>query len=624
VSPGHVRVEIVVEEGPPTRTRAVRIEGLEGLPPEMADGVRAAAARALPAGGRFDEELYAHSKDAVSRSLTDEGYAYATVASDAQIDLVAHAVDYRFTVKPGPSAVFGPITFVIDDEGGKGPTIQEAPLRRSLNLKPGHPYSTAAIDTATQALFDLEVLSSVQIVPTLSDPPQRVVPLTVRVQPTKLRSIRAGGGLEFDEIKTELHGLVGWEHHDFLGDLRDFSVDFKPGVVLYPTRLASPIVAPTAWLPEERLRFQLRQPAFVEARTTGFVRPELNVFPMLVSANTPDPASPVLGYVEPKGTVGVDRRFGKHVFVTVGHNLQGEIPFAYPFVQTDHLTSPLPSVVLSVIQIQGSLDFRDDRVHPHAGVYLSSDLQFAGGPLLGSANDIRWQPEVRGYVPIARGVTLAARSSVGMLFASNYGVYVHGGLPTPVPNAGQSLYETVDRDIEITLFRGFFSGGPSSNRGYPVRGIAPHGVVPFLSPATQTSLSGKGPTCVPGNFSQDCAVSIGGFSLWEASVELRFAFNGPLGFALFCDSGDVAAKEVEFRFDHLHLSCGAGARLDTPVGPIRLDVGYRFPFAQVLGFSTEGDAANHDHTEGSQPWLFGFGGHPGVPMAISFGIGETY
>ena len=32
-----------------------------------------------------------------------------------------------------------------------------------------------------------------------------------------------------------------------------------------------------------------------------------------------------------------------------------------------------------------------------------------------------------------------------------------------------------------------------------------------------------------------------------------------------------------------HLSCGGGARYDTPVGPIRLDIGYRIPGLQYPG-----------------------------------------
>jgi outer membrane protein insertion porin family/translocation and assembly module TamA len=625
----HVRVEIVVDEGPPTLNRELRVDGLESLPPEIASEARNAAAQALPRGTRFDEEAYAKARTAVARALTDHGYAYAAVQTDAQADLAAHSIDYVFSVKPGLAAVFGAITIVDAQATAQGgaPPFEEAALRRALDITPGQPYSTAEIDAATQALLDLEVLSAVQIVPQLADPPAPVVPLTVRIEVAKLHEWRLGGGIEFDEIKTDLHGLVGWEDHDFLGDLRDFSVDFKPGVVLYPMRVNN-IVVPENPLPEERLRFELRQPGFLEARTTASFRPEMNVFPMLITPNPPSGA-PVLGYAEPKESVALDHRFGKHLLVRASHSVQGEIPFQYT---TIGLAQIPPGVVLSFLQLVTTLDYRDDPVHPREGFYLSNDLQVAGGPIFGgapilggSASDVRVQPEARGYVPIAKGVTLAARGSVGFLFAYNYGDYVQNHLAqdlNPNPNSHDYLYNRVDRDIEIAYFRGFFSGGPSSNRGFPLRGIAPHGVVPFLSPVTlQSQYTAGGLTCIPGQPTYDaskCAVPIGGFTLWEGSIETRFDVSGPLGAVLFCDAGDVAAGQGTIRLDHLHLSCGAGARYDTPVGPLRLDVGYRIQPLQVLGFQSEGDALNADRLEGSQPLLFG------LPLAVSFSIGETY
>src|SRR6202035_5829122 len=123
--------------------------------------------------------------------------------------------------------------------GPRKQEIPEAPLRRAIDIRPGQPYSTAEIDSSTQALLDLEVFSAVEIAPTLPEvpPADHVVPLTVKTEPTRLRQITLGGGVEIDEIKTDLHLIAGWEDHNFLGGLRDFNVTFKPGVVLYPVRI---------------------------------------------------------------------------------------------------------------------------------------------------------------------------------------------------------------------------------------------------------------------------------------------------------------------------------------------------------------------------------------------------
>ena len=147
---------------------------------------------------------------------------------------------------------------------------------------------------------------------------------------------------------------------------------------------------------------------------------------MLVEPN-PDPTQPVVGYVEPRGAVGVDRRFGKHFIASLAQNVQGEIPVRLHPVAP--IAQPLPTILLSYPQLITTLDFRDSTVHPHTGFYLSNDLQVAG--LGGSARDVRVQPEARGYVPIARGVTFAARGQVGFLFAQNYGDYVQNHLSQP-------------------------------------------------------------------------------------------------------------------------------------------------------------------------------------------------
>ena len=326
VASAHVRIEIIVDEGRPTLNRNLRMVGLEGLPPAVANAATTAAKAAIVKGLRFDEQKFKDSEAAVKKALTDRGFAYATVDSQVELDIGEHAADYGFRVVPGPTAVFGPITFTGLDPDRAGPRkqeIPEAPLRRAMAIREGTPYSTAELAAATQALLDLEVFSAVEIVPTLSEPPapDHAVPLTVRVQPTRLRQITLGGGIEIDEIKTDLHLVVGWEDHNFFGGLRDFSTTFKPGVVLYPLRIDN-LKGPVQPLPEEWFKAELRQPGFIEARTTGFIRPQFNIFPLLVEVDPPADA-PVVGYREIKVPIGVDRVFWKKLYVGLDYTLSG-------------------------------------------------------------------------------------------------------------------------------------------------------------------------------------------------------------------------------------------------------------------------------------------------------------
>ena len=589
----HVRVEIVVEEGEPVLVRNVRVVGLDDVPRDIADVARRAAEDTLKEGAPFEEEAFEKALGAVRRALSDRGYAYAKVKNEATVDIVQHKADILLTATPGEPCVFGPIT--IEGLGG----LPEKPVRRALDLEPGERYSEAALDAAQQAVLDLGVFASVDVAPDLPDPgdgssrAERVVPIKVKLEPSRLRTVRLGGGIEFDALKTDVHGIFGWEHRNFLGGLRTFSVHFKPGVVLYPLRINN-LEAPNRILPEERLRLDFRQPGFLEARTNAFIRPEFNVQALLLNPDPP-PNQNVIGYAEVRNGIGLDRMY-KRFFAAISHNLQG----AYPFVYVGQRDPTLGPLFISYPELITSLDFRDNRVHPRKGIYLLNTLQVAGGPFGGQADDLKVQPDLRAYVPITKRVVFAVRGSVGFLFPRNYGEQVR---------RHPSVFEASEartRDYQLTFFRGFFSGGPTSNRGYPLRGVGPHDIVPFISPDIEVQR-----LSIACGRDVDCRTPTGGFTLWEASAEFRFKVTGPLSAATFCDASDVSPRTTDIRLNRPHLSCGAGGRYDTQVGPVRLDIGYRIPGMQVIGGLPPDER---------RPETFPLG----IPIAVSLGIGEAY
>ena len=585
----HVRVEIVVEEGEPVIVRSVRVDGLDNVPKDIADIARRAASSTLKEGTPFEEEKFQDALGAVRRALSDRGYAYAKVKNDATVDIVQRKADVILTATPGEPCVLGPVT--IEGLGD----LPEKPVRRALDLAQGEPYSEADLDSAQQAVLDLGVFASVEVAPDLPDPPRadRVVPIKVTLEPSRLRTVRLGGGIEFDALKSDVHGIFGWEHRNFFGGLRSFSVNFKPGVVLYPLRINN-LEAPNRLLPEERLRLDFRQPGFIEARTNAFIRPEFNVQALLLNPNPP-PNQNVIGYAEARNGIGVDRTY-KRFFASISHNLQAAFPFVY-VGQRDPTLGPL---FISYPELITSLDFRDNRVHPRKGIYLLNTFQVAGGPFGGQASDVKVQPDLRAYVPITKRVVFAVRGSLGLLFPRNYGNQVR---------ERPSVFEASEartRDYQLTFFRGFFSGGPTSNRGYPLRGVGPHDIVPFISPDIE--IQRLSVACGGG---VDCRTPTGGFTLWEASAEFRFKITGPLSAATFCDASDVSPRTTDIRLNRPHLSCGAGGRYDTPVGPVRLDVGYRIPGMQVIGGLPPDER---------RPETFPLG----IPIAVSLGIGEAY
>ena len=342
-----VRVTVEVEEGRPVVVEEATIVGDEAVDARARQRLRRAITRVLPKGDRLDEDKLEEAEKAAVKVLASRGHPGARVQRHAEVDLASATARITFTVTPGPVARVGAIEWKGAEE------LPEEKLRAVFGVKEGDVYSSDDLEEARQALLDLGVFASVTIAMDTKDLEwTKVVPLTVTCEVSKLRAVLAGGGFEFDSLKTDVHGLIGWQSSNFLGGLRRLEVRFKPGIVLYPTRFPE-VQTPKKILVEERLNLTLRQPAFLESRTTGLVRAEYNIYPVLLpGATTQD----VLGYHEVRGTVGVERTFFGRLFVSPQYGAQGNFPFDYLGT-----TQGTETLIISYLDLFSFLDFREIR-----------------------------------------------------------------------------------------------------------------------------------------------------------------------------------------------------------------------------------------------------------------------
>jgi len=513
---GRVKIVLRVREGAPVRVASVKVEGLEGAPEARAR----AGALELEAGQVFAWAAYDASRARLLTALGETGYAAATVKQEARVRANEGTAEVTYRVEPGMRYRFGPVTVT----GTVAVPEEKVAARAARLVRPGDWYDERLLDRMQSRVFELGVFAGVRVNRGTPDPAQGVVPIEVAVREAPFRTVRTGPGFGFESTRWELLGQASWTHRNWLGDLRQLTLDARGGY---------------AWLPNP---FSPYREGAVGKAAAGFSQPGIlgDAVDFTTSVEVEKTLEQAYDSISEKFRIGTPIRPAPRWMFAPSYNLEvyqlRDVAGAGGRPLEEVQTCPDELCILSYLEQRVSWDGRDHPVFTTDGLFVSVALQegFPAGGL--GYTFLKFSPDVRWYHPLGRGAVLAVRARFGAF------VPIHEKESAPI----------------VALF---MAGGAGSMRGYGAD---------RLSPMVQDE---------EGDW-----LATGGNGVAEGSVEVRKTLAGSLVGAVYLDAGNVSgASGVPNEFltaldpSLLQYAIGVGVRYRTPVGPFRADVAFRLP-----------------------------------------------
>jgi outer membrane protein insertion porin family len=393
----------------------------------------------------------------------------------------------------------------------KGATrVREKAIRRQLKIASGDIYNEKRLTDSVDAIYGMGMFQSVT--PRALNPEADGEPLRIEfeVQERKPRTLRLGGGVSTVE---GFRVLAAWTHRNIFGGAERLTLSASVATFY------------------QNLQQQLSTPFFVAPRTTltqtFFVRsqaeitfPPFNLIKDALDVVDPQPGFDLLSI---GGGVRADHKFTASVSAAVGVEVSwndfSNVDTA--FLEEDELADVQDNILfIQFTEVQ--YDTRNSTLDPTRGVFLRGRLDNSSSAVLSDVSFVKVVVEGRHYLRLWDAVILATRLEIG-------GIEPYG--------------DSTDVPINVR----FFAGGPGSVRGFKLNRLGP--------------LDANGDP-------------VGGKSLIDGSVELRFPVYGPVGAVLFVDFGNVFQDSFTYKLDELRYSVGPGLRYETPIGPLRVDVGF--------------------------------------------------
>jgi len=554
-------IRIVVEPGARIMIDRVVVTGNH----EIATGTLVKAVRSAAAGPLYE------------RQVDDDREAVLTLCAELGFQLAR--VDARTT----PS---GPGTVLLEFDVTEGPRIvvdhvlvvgnlriSTATIRRQLAIAEGDPLSPGALAESRRRLASLGLFRRVRILDRQSGAPaRRDVVVAVEEAPattvsygvgveggTRVQHVGPQGDQATEGIEIVPRGFFEIGRRNLWGKNRSVNLFTRASVRRRDQPVGSPDGGGGFDFREYRVISSFREPAVIGPRTefvaTGFLEQGIR---SSYSFNRRGVATE-LAY-----------RLQRNLSVSGRYSLDKSRVFDQRLTEDELRTIDrvFPQVRLSSLSSSLTRDTRDDAIDPSSGVLIIVDGELAAQRLGSEVGFLRTY--VQGFAfrraPGTRRVVLAGAARLGLSAGFARDVVIEGDDGLPIV--------TTVKDVPVS--RRFFAGGDSTHRAF---GNDRLGAPDTLDPDGDPK---------------------GGRALLLFNGELRVTLTSWLSAVGFVDVGNVFASADQVDLADLRAGLGTGLRVKTPLGPFRVDVGFKL---------NRRDFANGARERG---------------YAIQFGIGQAF
>ncbi len=538
---GLVNPIVTIKEGPRVVVGSVTIAGNQAVKTD--DLLRTLT---LKTGEPYYGPTAVHDRDALQAAYLNAGYASVdvTVPPVTSVAVTGGArADIVFSVVEGPQTIVERI-FITGNL-----KTDPAVIQRELRLKPGQPLGLEDVTESKRRLSALGLFSRIQI-STVShgDPSSRDVIVTV--EEAQRTTIGYGGGLQVDQIsRTNAQGFAqqGYEFapRGFF-EIGRRNIGGHNRSVNFYTRLS---------LRPNNGEINSSQFGFSEYRVVGTYREPLafrNYGDLIGTAAVEQGVRTGFNFSRKGLNAELTHRLSPKIRGSARYSFGTTRIFDDTLAEADQLTVDrvFPQVRLSTFSGAAARDTRDDPLEPQHGTLLSLDGTLAARAI-GS--------EVGFTKTFLQGFVYKNLGTPHLVFAAGARLGLASAFLRVVPTTDANGNTVLTEVRDLPASERFFAGGDTTIRGFALDSVG----VPSTITATGFPKGG------------DAEIVL--------NAELRAPIRGPIGVVVFADGGNVFARAADLDLSQLRGSLGFGVRYRSPIGPIRVDIGFKLDRRTIGG-----------------------------------------